>query len=444
MKNTVIILVFVVLTAWAARAQQVVATAGGYFENASGAVSFTVGEPVIATFQNGETILTQGFQQPYVFYVTQIINLPSGWSGISSYVSPSQKAMEGVFDPIISDLIIVQDMEGMYYPAMNTNTIGNWNSHAAFKVKTGAAVALPVTGQKESNFMVELDAGWGLLPVVSHCPVDIAGLFAPVVSNLTIVKDIAGIGVYWPAMNINTIGELLPGKAYFVKMSNSGNVVFPACSKSGSSSGVLNLTGLQDLSGFGIAQTPTTHTIAILPEALKGFEQGTIIGAYDQAGNCFGAAVYESETISLTVFGDDPTTAEKDGFFEGEVMLFETLSVRTGLTPILDQNLPQSDGLFTENGLSAITGFKKTTGISESSFSHAVNIYPNPAKGKVTIAGLIAGAEISLSDLHGQTAATFKTQSEQMTFDLSTLPPGIYLVKIKINDQSIFRKLVVQ
>jgi hypothetical protein len=99
----------------------------------------------------------------------------------------------------------------------------------------------------------------------------------------------------------------------------------------------------------------------------------------------------------LTVFGDDPTTAEKDGFFDGEMMLFGTLSVRTGLTPILDQNLPQSDGFFTENGLSAITGFKEATGISESDFNISVNIYPNPAKGKVTIAGLIAGAEISLS-----------------------------------------------
>jgi hypothetical protein len=196
--------------------------------------------------------------------------------------------------------------------------------------------------------------------------------------------------------------------------------------------------------GLGITRTPSTHTIAILPLALKGFDQGTIIGTYDQAGNCFGATVYNSETISLTVFGDDPTTMEKNGFFEGEMMLFGNLSVRTGLTPIFDQNLPQSNGRFTENGLSAITAFKEATGVLESSFSHIVNIYPNPAKGKVNISGLIAGAEISIRDLHGQTVAHFKAQSELMDYDLSGLPPGVYLVKIEINSQSIFRKLIVQ
>ncbi len=244
MKNTLIILVFVVLTAWSSKAQQVVANSGGYFETTAGSVSFTIGEPVIETFSGGDVILTQGFQQPYMFYVTQILNLPSGWSGVSSYVSPAQKAKEAVFGPIISDLIIVQDMEGMYYPAMNTNTIGNWNSHAAFKVKTGAAVALPVTGQKEPNFVMELDEGWSLLPVVSSCPVDIAGLFAPVINELTIVKDIAGIGVYWPAMNINTIGALQPGKAYFVMMDSEGIVEFPACGKSQNlTGGVLKIKG---------------------------------------------------------------------------------------------------------------------------------------------------------------------------------------------------------
>jgi hypothetical protein len=430
------------------KAQQVVATSGSFLENANGSISFTIGEPVIATFQTDNIIVTQGFQQPNTFHYIHLLNLPSGWSGISSYVSPSQKAMEAVFDPIISDLIIVQDMEGMYYPAMNTNTIGNWNSHAAFKVKTGAAVALPVTGQKETNFVVELEAGWGLLPVVSHCPVDIAGLFAPVVSNLTIVKDIAGIGVYWPAMNINTIGELLPGKAYFVKMSNSGNVVFPACSKSGSSSGVLNLTGLQDLSGFGIAQTPSTHTIAILPEALKGFEQGTIIGAFDQTGNCFGATVFNSENISLTVFGDDPTTAEKDGFFEGEMIFFKNLSGLqdlTGLEPMFDPQLPSADGLFTVNGLSAIRGFEATAGIALQVFSPSVQLFPNPTSGIVNISGISEGADVVVTDLRGQVVfGDEQFSTETAGIDLSHLPAGVYLVKITQRETPAFRKLILQ
>ena len=43
---------------------QVIASAGGYTQNGGYSVSWTLGEPVIATATNGGTTLTQGFQQP--------------------------------------------------------------------------------------------------------------------------------------------------------------------------------------------------------------------------------------------------------------------------------------------------------------------------------------------------------------------------------------------
>ncbi len=43
---------------------QVIASSGGYSSNGTFSVSWTLGEPVIATAQNGGSTLTQGFQQP--------------------------------------------------------------------------------------------------------------------------------------------------------------------------------------------------------------------------------------------------------------------------------------------------------------------------------------------------------------------------------------------
>lgn len=43
---------------------QVVASSGGFTQNGNYSVSWTLGEPVIATAQSGSTTLTQGFQQP--------------------------------------------------------------------------------------------------------------------------------------------------------------------------------------------------------------------------------------------------------------------------------------------------------------------------------------------------------------------------------------------
>lgn len=44
-------------------AQEVIASGGDYFETANGSISFTIGEVVIETIENGENCLTQGFQQ---------------------------------------------------------------------------------------------------------------------------------------------------------------------------------------------------------------------------------------------------------------------------------------------------------------------------------------------------------------------------------------------
>lgn len=44
-----------------------------------------------------------------------------------------------------------------------------------------------------------------LIPVISTCRVDVEDLFAPVVSDLEIVKPVADWGIYWPAFGINSL-----------------------------------------------------------------------------------------------------------------------------------------------------------------------------------------------------------------------------------------------
>jgi len=378
-------------------------------------------------------------------FATHPISIPAGWSGISSYVIPGQPALEDVFAPISNELIIAQTMTGMYFPGENINTIGNWVSHSAYKVKTNAACMLEMIGEYETNLAVQLSSGWNLLPVVTPDGADPGDLFMPV-NSFVIAKDVAGTGVYWPQYNINSIGYILPGKAYYVLMTAPGVVDYTGMKSatSGTLTGFVTLSGL----GYNIQPTPSTHTIAILPEALKGFEPGAIIGAYDQNDNCFGVTVYNSEFISLTVFGDDPTTAEKDGFFEGEMMLFKNLSGfpnLTGLEPTFNQSLPQSDGLFTENGLSAITGFETVTSTGNECFGTAISIYPNPTSGLINIIGLDADTKITITDAKGQVVMQVDSQSDRLqSLDLGGNKPGVYFIKIQHNGESIFRKIVLR
>ncbi|MBP9151747.1 MAG: T9SS type A sorting domain-containing protein [Flavobacteriales bacterium] len=48
---------------------QVVASSGNYSSSASGSLSQTSGEAVVATLQDGQSMLTQGFQQPFTITV---------------------------------------------------------------------------------------------------------------------------------------------------------------------------------------------------------------------------------------------------------------------------------------------------------------------------------------------------------------------------------------
>ena len=51
-------------------------------------------------------------------------------------------------------------------------------------------------------------------------------MMLPVVSQLTILKDEDG-DVYWPLVNINTIGNMNPGEGYQIKTENPNIFVYP-------------------------------------------------------------------------------------------------------------------------------------------------------------------------------------------------------------------------
>nr|NQU88877.1 PKD domain-containing protein [Bacteroidota bacterium] len=159
--------------------------------------------------------------------LTQQLNMQAGWSGISSYTSPFDNNVELIFDPILSDLIILKNASGMFWPGQNINTLGTWHTHEGYQVKVADNVELTISGARENDKTLQLAEGWNLIPVLSECDVDVAALFDG--TDIVILKEVAGWNVYWPEFGINTLGVLEPGKAYFVMMGSEGDVTFPEC-----------------------------------------------------------------------------------------------------------------------------------------------------------------------------------------------------------------------
>jgi hypothetical protein len=167
------------------------------------------------------------FSQCGACILVHSIALSAGWNSMSSYVMPSETSIETLLGQIYPELVVMQSMTEVYYPAGGVNTIGTWDSQSAYKIKVTQDVTLTITGPAESNKTLQLAEGWNLIPVISKENVSAETLFGPLGNELVVVKGVASLGVYWPEFAINTLGNLEPGKAYFVKMNALGTITFP-------------------------------------------------------------------------------------------------------------------------------------------------------------------------------------------------------------------------
>jgi hypothetical protein len=438
-----------------AKAQQVIASAGGYYEGENISMSWTLGEPVTETFSAGGVILTQGFQQPYNFYIQQILNIPAGWSGVSSYIDPMNKGVEGIFTPYVNDLVILASMSEFYYPVENVNTIGNWDYHEGYKIKAENEFNVTLTGTRIPNSSVNLADGWNLIPVLSSCEVPVENVFNGF-EPLEIVKQVAGPYLYWPEYNINTLESLVPGKAYFVASSDAGTVSYPACAKSTpinkwQDSKPSNFTTWNELH-----YTASSHAIAFPAEVLtgSGIKIGDVIGAFTPEGLCAGRIEITnlSSNFAIMAFGNDETTTTKDGFESGEMLQFKVFrpegSEEINLTVEFNSSLPQQ-GLFVNQGMSAVKTLKLDSIGLEESGSILTEIYPNPSHGifTLTMSSWPEKMQIHLMDASGQIIKTFKPGSKlngsAYAFNMSDLPNGVYFLKLVDSGYLEIKKVVI-
>ena len=159
----------------------------------------------------------------------QIITIPEGWSGLSSYLIPANPAFETIFDEVMDQVIIVQNTQGVFWPGQGINTLINWDTFSGYTVKTNSEVTLTIDGEPAVPRAIQLQAGWNLMPVLTSCQVATNELFSSFSQQLVVVKEIAGSGIYWPAQSINTLPVLLPGRSYFVFLNDGFYLEFAPC-----------------------------------------------------------------------------------------------------------------------------------------------------------------------------------------------------------------------
>ena len=377
--------------------------------------------------------------------MNQDIIIPEGWTSLSSYILPEAEQIEDVLASIVDDIVIVQDMQNAWWPAQSVNTIGNWNSSTGYKIKVSEEVSLQMVGYEEANKTINLVQGWNLIPVLSNNPVNCESLFSPVINDLTIVKEVAGYGIYWPDEDILTLSNLIPGKAYLVRVENAVSVTFPANTPEGSNNKILQAGAMREDWDYS-PPTGNSHVIAVPADIIQTFEIGDVIGVFNQDELCTGYFEIENlyENMALVACGNDSTTSVNDGMMHDEMMSFRLFRPSTNddflLTAEFDQNMP--DQAYYENeGLSKLETLQiDYTGISEQ--LKKVNIHPNPSNGVFHIM-CDHPVNISVINAMGQTVLT-NTFASSFDVDLSGQGKGIYFINIKGDEINVVRKLVVK
>lgn len=157
---------------------------------------------------------------------TQILELRQGWTGISSYLVPEDPQLAVLLSAIESNFVILVDFDGNYYQSNSDIGLTEWQTSAGYFIKMENQEELTLQGFLSSNQSITIEPGWNLIPVLSEVSVSIVEILSENITKTEIIKDAVGTGVFWPALDVASLNELLPGKSYLIKADEEFEIIF--------------------------------------------------------------------------------------------------------------------------------------------------------------------------------------------------------------------------
>ena len=433
----------------------------GTWQTATGSDNWTIdfnlapGKNTILARAADSTFLYSDTATIKVLLSIQIINIPQGWSAVSSYLTPLNPTLPVMMNEITStnNLIMMLSEYGYYWPPYNTNTIGNWSIEKGYKVKMNNAQEFTVRGDTLANRSLSLSQGYHIIPVLTNVACPITSVFADPLNDIFFMYDVKTNALYWPQGGIFSLTSLMPGKGYITSFNKAVTLTYPAYS--GLKAGILMDNTEPEMNGpWALDRTGDVHFVAISSEAVNKLENASFIGAFDSFGNCIGYTEVDGsgDSYLLSVYGNDAFTDGKDGGEAGEIISFRSYNsssqTETELIAEFNTSFPNADGVYISGGQSAIVNFKESsTGIGEAGIAVEVLIYPNPAKDLVNIATkgfrTLEGLG-TLMTADGKPVKTFTIAGIQTQLDVQDLQPGIYILRFENAENVVIKRVVIQ
>jgi len=158
--------------------------------------------------------------------IEHIIQIPAGWSGISSYVDPQDNNLGNILNPVSDEFILLKNMAGnVYWPQQNISSLQTWTATEGYIINMDQPATLTISGNPIDNQALNFTSGWNILAVITPNETPVDALFENI-EGFVMAKEIAGTGTYWPEHQINTLGNVVPGKAYYIYCTQDISVTF--------------------------------------------------------------------------------------------------------------------------------------------------------------------------------------------------------------------------
>ena len=157
----------------------------------------------------------------------QEIPIMEGWNMVSTYLINEDLDASLFISPNNSNVVIMKNALGMaYLPAWGFDGIGLLEYGQGYQLKVNELDTLIVNGVYNSALnSIELSEGWNIMSVLSKNEMNLELVTASLIDDLVIVKDNIGL-VYLPNWDFNSIGNVIPGQAYHIKMTNPRDLTY--------------------------------------------------------------------------------------------------------------------------------------------------------------------------------------------------------------------------
>jgi hypothetical protein len=151
----------------------------------------------------------------------------------------------------------------------------------------------------------------------------------------------------------------------------------------------------------------------------------------------------------MTLFGDDPSTVEKEGFTTGEIVNFRAVSFKNtdivNIEVLYEFEPDNPSGNFRDMTLTKATKILLDANNTHFDSQSKFTIYPNPAKDKISISASTSNREFEVEIFAAKGEVMIKeTFSGNVKLDVSTLRQGVYFIRISGNNQLVTQKLIIQ